>query len=66
MFRMPHNCLIFYCLSLNFFLVFQDKPQHGLVTAFYVLQHGWYMQSNSGSTAFYVGNKQIMWKYMLL
>ena len=25
MFRMPHDCLIFYCLSLDFFVVFQDK-----------------------------------------
>ena len=57
MFRMPHNCLIFCCLSLNFFAVFQDKLQHGLVTSFYLFRHGWYMQSNYGSTAFYVGNK---------
>ena len=62
---MPDNCLIFYRLSLDFFVVFQDKLQYWLVMGFYVLQHGWYMQSNSDTTVWYVGNKQIMWKYML-
>ena len=28
MFRMPHDCLIFYCLSLDFFVVFQGKLQY--------------------------------------
>ena len=47
---MPDNYLIFYRLSLDFFVVFQDKLQYWLVMGFYVLQHGWYMQSNSGTT----------------
>ena len=52
MFRMPHGCLIFYCLSLDFFVVFQDKLQYQLVMAFYVLQHGWYVRNNSMTALF--------------
>ena len=52
MFRMPHGCLIFYCLSLDFFVVFQDKLQYQLVMAFYVLQHGWYVRNNSVTALF--------------
>ena len=54
MFRMLHNCLIFYCLSLDFFVVFYDKLQYWLIMAFYVLQHGWHMQRISGSTFLHV------------
>ena len=34
MFRMPNNCLIFLCLSLDFFVIFQDKLQYWLIMAF--------------------------------
>ena len=39
--------------QIRFFCVtFQDKLQYWLVTGFYVLQHGWYMQNNSVTALF--------------
>ena len=50
MFRMPNDCFIFYCLSLDFFCGISRQTITLISYGFFVLRHGWYMQSNSGST----------------
>ena len=67
MFRMPHDCLIFYCLSLDF-LRGLSRQTTILISYGFLCFTAWlvYAKQLSDSTVYYVGNKLIMWKYILI
>ena len=50
--RLPHDSLIFYCLSLDFVCGISKQTAILISYGFYVLQHGWYIQNNSVAALF--------------